>query len=179
MLLESEFETFRNRLIEKYKKVCEEKIKEATIYRDKKILEAQKKGKSVYTEGIQLFAKDLENRKRKHFLKIQLEEKKKINLEYKKIEEKLIEIVRQKISKDFESFVSCFSNWLKRNYKEGTVKTQEKYFRYFEGFEKIKTKDKKVVFEKEDLVVELSPDRIIDDYKEILKQVIFSQLKES
>ncbi|HHG73899.1 MAG TPA: hypothetical protein ENK22_02550 [Persephonella sp.] len=179
MLSESKFEDFKNKLLEKYKKNCETKIKDAKRYSERKVSEAEEKGRSVYAEGINLFLKELENRKRKEFLKIQLEEKKRVNLEYKKIEDSLIKNLMQKVNKEFETFVICFSNWLKKNFKEGSIKTQERYFKYFEGYKKTKIKDKKVIYEKEDLVIELSPERIIQDHKEILKQMIFSQLKGS
>jgi len=172
VLLESDFDSFRKSVISRYKSYCEDMIKEAENKKKLKIKEAKEKGENLYKKEIQLFKSHMERLEKKGLLDLEQKLRKKLNLKLKELEDDLKDGIRESLEQNFEQFVYCFSKWLKKRFSEGLVKTKKEFFPYFEGYSLAETDRNEVVFEKENVIITFSPEKVVEEKEEKIKNLI-------
>ena len=177
MLSELEFEGFKDKVMKKYKTDCVKRLKQAEIYRKEIIKKAREEGEEIYRKEISRFLDSLKNEKNRRLLQIQLEAKREINKKYTALKEKIIKELKNSIEADFEQFVLCFSKWLDKNFETGTVKTEERYADHFKKYTVETIGEKKVIFSYQNIHIELSPEKIVEDYRESIEILLNKLLK--
>ncbi|SNZ09161.1 hypothetical protein SAMN06265182_1493 [Persephonella hydrogeniphila] len=176
--MESEFENFKNRVLKKYRVECEKKLKKAESYRSRLIEKAHSEGKRVYKKELSLFLERLKNEKRKRLFDIQLEAKREVSKKYATLEKEALKELKNRIDSDFEQFVICFSRWLRKNFREGNVKTNRQYAQFFEGYPVEIIVGKKVIFFYKNVYIEFSPEKLIENYKDKIRVLLSKLIKE-
>ncbi len=172
MLLESDFDSFRENVISRYRYYCKKIIKQAHERKNLKIKQAEEKGKKLYERKIKVFRSEIKNLERKQLLKAEQMFQKSLNLKLKELEDDLKYSIRKSLEQNFEQFVYCFSKWLKKRFSEGSVKTKKEYFPYFEGYNLTETDRNEVVFEKGNVIITFSPENVVKEKEEKIKSLI-------
>ncbi|WP_457622215.1 hypothetical protein [Persephonella sp.] len=177
MFSESDFESFLQTVIYKSKLKAEKKIKKAEDVYRKKIEEARREGEKLFESEIESFKEYLETEKTRRILEIQMLVRKRENEEIGKIIQEVKRDVRSILEERFEDYLVCFSRWLKKRFKEGTVHTPERWSHLFKDFDlRIDEKDK-VVFEKDQVYISFSADDIFRMYEGKIDALVLKYIK--
>ncbi|MBK3332656.1 hypothetical protein GWK41_06210 [Persephonella atlantica] len=170
--MESDFDSFRENVVSRYRSYCKKIIKQAQEKKNLKIKQAEGKGKRLYERKIKVFRSEIKNLERKQLLKAEQMFQRSLNLKLKELEEDLKDSIRESLEQNFEQFVYCFSKWLKKRFSEGSVKTKKEYFSYFEDYSLTETDRNEVIFERKNVIITFSPEKVVEEKEEKIKSLI-------
>ncbi len=176
MFSESDFENFLQAVRYKARKKAESRLKEAEYIYRIKLEEAHKKGGEYFEKEIDTFKRYLQDEKTRSKISIQMEGRRKENKEIDNIIMSVNSNIKYILKERFEDYLLCFSKWLKKNFKEGTVYTPEKWSYLFEGFDIKVHEEDRIIFEKGQIYISFSEEDIFRMLDEKIKTVVIKYI---
>ncbi len=180
MSLESDFDIFKEEVLRKSKEIAEEKIRKAENFYNKKLEEAEEKGKIIYKKRLLEIQNEIEKLKKEKVNQIEINLKKQIDILLNTKKEKIIKEVKNILEEEFENLGSCFLKWLSENYKTGNLlinKDLKNLTKNFKNFKISTTDEKKIIFETEKVHIEFSINSLLEEYQPLIEKEIYKNLE--
>ena len=178
MYLESNFNNFKEQLLDISSKREIKEIKSAKQYSKKRILDGKKDSDEFFKSSILELNKELEELKKQKLLDIELKYIRKHHLLVKKHTYKIKHLLRSKLEDEFDYLSECFLVYINDTFTEGNILIFKDFDIDLEKFNIDYTEEKKIIFSEGKKYIEFSIDTILTEYDTIIKEKIAKHLGE-
>ncbi|WP_457567452.1 hypothetical protein [Desulfurobacterium sp.] len=183
MYSESDFNKFKNKVIERAQEVAKEKIESAKSFAGEKLIEAEREGRALYQEKVKAARIELEAFKFDAMAEIDSKVRKTIEDREIQVREELLKELKSRLKERFPEMVECFIRWIKNNFSDGTFETHPTLKKEIEKLAGANFSVKEnaeingVVFKHGRMVIEFSLESILEEFKEEIDREIASILE--
>ncbi len=179
MYSESNFNSFKERLLQIYLEDEEKNIYQANEYAKNKL----SKSKLQYKNFIDISMKEIEteiiNLKKKRLMSIELNYVRKRHMLINKQTYKIKHLIKEEIIQQFDLLSECFLSKICKTFDTGNLKLYKQFEnKNLKKFELNYIDEKKIIFTEGNKYIEFSVELILREYQQMIKEKILSYLGE-
>ncbi len=177
MYSESDFENFSKKLISSAEERAQKIVSEAKAAAEEKVKAAEEEAAKSESEALQVLKKELRSFEEEQKAKAESDSIREWHRFLSDLKAEVTKEIEEEIESRFEEIAQVFLKWIETKFPDGELQIYEGVRTDgLEAYKVVKTADKKVVFSKENAIIELTPASLIEEYswlveKEIAKRI--------
>lgn len=174
----SNFKVFQDKFLALNKRQSSLMIEDAEKYAEEKKNSAKIDSDKFFKNSSILLEQEIEKLKKDSLLSIELKYKQKYHRYIKVFHKQIQKELKEYLSDSFNRYAEYFVEYICNNFEKGKIQTY-KEFKCISKFEISYLEEQKIIFSSGKMILEISVDSIMKEYKEYIKKEISELIEES
>ncbi len=171
MYSESDFENFSKKIVSSALESVQKISEEAKRRAEKKVDNARMEAKEIEKRSMEALKKELHSFEEEQKAKIESEAAAEWYRFLSELKSNVISDIKRELDQRFEELAEIFLKWLKETFEDGELRIWKEIENDIpDRFNIQRIPQKKIVFSKNNLIIEFGPDSLIDEYSELIEK---------